>query len=82
MGGRGTFAAGNFVDFTYETVGYVNGVKVLKGKDGTGKPVFLNRHIRALLISSLSRTEHFTKCVFMTRIIFCTSKLVIIPRSR
>lgn len=37
MGGRGTFAAGNFVDFTYETVGYVNGVKVLKGKDGTGK---------------------------------------------
>ena len=37
MGGRGTFAAGNPVPYTYETVDYVNGVKVLKGMDGTGK---------------------------------------------
>jgi hypothetical protein len=37
MGGRGTFAAGKSVDYTYETVGYVEGIKVLKGIDGTGK---------------------------------------------
>ena len=34
MGGRGTFAAGNNVDYTYQTVGYIEGVKVLEGLNG------------------------------------------------
>ena len=34
MGGRGTFAAGNPVPYTYETVGLIEGVKVLKGLNG------------------------------------------------
>lgn len=43
MGGRGTFAAGNLVPYTYEVDtsfspdGKYNGVKVLKGMGGTGK---------------------------------------------
>lgn len=43
MGGRGTFAAGNPVPYTYEvdksfsTDGKYKGIKVLKGIDGTGK---------------------------------------------
>ena len=40
MGGRGTFAAGNEVEYQYETVGFIEGVKVLRRKDGkTGFPV-------------------------------------------
>ena len=31
MGGRGTFAAGNPVPYTFKTVGYVDGIKVLEG---------------------------------------------------
>lgn len=31
MGGRGTFAAGNHVAYTYETVGTIEGVKILRG---------------------------------------------------
>ena len=31
MGGRGTFASGNSVAYNYETVGKIEGVKVLKG---------------------------------------------------
>ena len=31
MGGRGTYAAGKNVPFTYETIGTVEGVKVLRG---------------------------------------------------
>ncbi len=31
MGGRGTFASGKNVPFTYETVGTIEGVKVLRG---------------------------------------------------
>lgn len=31
MGGRGTFAIGNNVSYVYETVGKIEGVKVLKG---------------------------------------------------
>lgn len=31
MGGRGTFAAGNNVAYTYETVGEIEGVKILRG---------------------------------------------------
>ena len=34
MGGRGTFAAGNNVAYTYETVGYIEDVKVLQGLNG------------------------------------------------
>jgi hypothetical protein len=31
MGGRGTFAVGNEVEYTYETIDFVEGVKVLHG---------------------------------------------------
>ncbi len=34
MGGRGTFAAGNFVPYIYQTVDIIEGVKVLKGLNG------------------------------------------------
>lgn len=34
MGGRGTFAAGNIVAYTYSTVGRIAGVKVLSGLNG------------------------------------------------
>ncbi|MCR5149379.1 MAG: hypothetical protein K6C35_10515 [Eubacterium sp.] len=34
MGGRGTFAIGNIVAYTYETVEVINGVKVLQGLGG------------------------------------------------
>jgi len=34
MGGRGTFAAGNIVAFTYKTVGMIGDVKVLVGTNG------------------------------------------------
>ncbi len=33
MGGRGTFAAGNSVAYRYETVGEINGVKILQKLD-------------------------------------------------
>lgn len=36
MGGRGTFAYGNYAPYTYETVGMVDDVKVLFGKPGSG----------------------------------------------
>ena len=31
MGGRGTYASGNNVPFTYEPIGKIAGVKILKG---------------------------------------------------
>ena len=31
MGGRGTFASGNLVAYKYETIGFIEGVKVLQG---------------------------------------------------
>lgn len=34
MGGRGTFAIGNTVAYTYETVSKIDGIKVLKGLNG------------------------------------------------
>ncbi len=34
MGGRGTFAAGNAVPYTYKTIGLIEGVKVLEGLNG------------------------------------------------
>ena len=40
MGGRGTYAIGNNVPYTYETIGYVDGIKVLQGMPGyKGLPV-------------------------------------------
>ena len=37
MGGRGTYAVGNNVPYTYETVGMHEGVKILTGKPGSGR---------------------------------------------
>lgn len=34
MGGRGTFARGNVVPYSYKTVGFINGVKILEGIGG------------------------------------------------
>ena len=34
MGGRGTFAVGSNADYTYETVDFIEGIKVLKGLKG------------------------------------------------
>ena len=34
MGGRGSFASGKSVAYTYKTVGKIEGVKILIGKDG------------------------------------------------
>lgn len=34
MGGRGTFAAGNPVPYSYETVGKIEDIKVLQGLNG------------------------------------------------
>lgn len=34
MGGRGTFAAGKIVPYTYETVGKIHDIKILKGTNG------------------------------------------------
>ena len=34
MGGRGTFAAGHSVEYTYETTGKIAGVKILSGRNG------------------------------------------------
>ncbi|MBR1747698.1 MAG: hypothetical protein IJ735_05770 [Clostridia bacterium] len=34
MGGRGTFASGNSVAYTYKIVGKINGVKILEGLAG------------------------------------------------
>ena len=34
MGGRGTFASGIIVPYTYETIGFIEGVKVLSGLNG------------------------------------------------
>lgn len=34
MGGRGTYAAGNDVEYTYQTVDKIEGVKVLEGLNG------------------------------------------------
>jgi len=33
MGGRGTFAAGRTVAYTYETVGFIDGIKILEPID-------------------------------------------------
>jgi hypothetical protein len=35
MGGRGTFAAGNSVPYSYQTVGTIEGVKVLQPVEGS-----------------------------------------------
>lgn len=35
MGGRGTFASGNAIPYTYETIGKIDGVKILKPMDSS-----------------------------------------------
>ena len=44
MGGRGTFASGNPVPYTYNTVGKIEGVKVLQGVDGSAKGLPAEAH--------------------------------------
>ena len=44
MGGRGTYASGNDVAYAYETVGYIEGVKVLRGKDCNSKGLPVESH--------------------------------------
>lgn len=44
MGGRGTFAAGNPVPYTYETVGKISGVKVIQGINGSSKGLPAEAH--------------------------------------
>lgn len=44
MGGRGTYAAGNNVSYAYETVGYIEGVKVLQGISNNSKGLPVESH--------------------------------------
>lgn len=44
MGGRGTFASGNTVPYSYETVGKIEGVKVLQGMDSNAKGLPVEAH--------------------------------------
>lgn len=44
MGGRGTFTAGNSVPYTYKTVGKIEGVNILQGKDGSSKGLPIEAH--------------------------------------
>lgn len=44
MGGRGTFASGNQVTYTYKTVGYIEGVKILQGKGLQAKGLPVEAH--------------------------------------
>lgn len=44
MGGRGTYAAGNNVDYTYKTVGKIENVKVLQGISGIAKGLPVEAH--------------------------------------
>lgn len=44
MGGRGSFASGNNVAYVYETVGYIDGVKILRGKDQRVKGLPVEAH--------------------------------------
>lgn len=44
MGGRGTFASGNPVPYTYNTIGNIAGVKVLHGIDSSVKGLPVEAH--------------------------------------
>lgn len=44
MGGRGTFASGNPVPYTYNTIGNIAGVKVLQGIDSSVKGLPVEAH--------------------------------------
>ncbi len=44
MGGRGTFASGKQVGYTYETVGMIEGIKVLQGLNGNSKGLPAEAH--------------------------------------
>ena len=58
MGGRGTFASGNPVPYTYNTVGKIEGVKVLQGVEHY--PAFpgyyptYEKHLKGILSSNIS----------------------------
>lgn len=67
MGGRGTFAIGNMVAYTYETIGFIEGIKILSGLNGKhGLPE--EAHSSHAYIK-LKKTERFMKCAFMIKII-------------
>jgi len=51
MGGRGTFASGNNVAYTYKTVDKIAGVKVLQPIDSKKVIVFHRRRIPLTVIS-------------------------------
>ena len=44
MGGRGTYASGNNVSYTYETVGKIEGVKVLQDGSRISKRICKQSH--------------------------------------
>lgn len=44
MGGRGTFASGNAVAYTYKTIDKIDGVKVLQGIDNNAKGLPVEAH--------------------------------------
>lgn len=44
MGGRGTFAVGNPVPYTYEMVGKIDGVKVIQGINSSSKGLPAEAH--------------------------------------
>ncbi len=50
MGGRGTFAIGNMVAYTYETIDFIEGIKILSGLNG--KHGFLKKHIQVMHTSN------------------------------
>ena len=70
MGGRGSYAAGNNVEYTYKTVGMVDGVKILQGIG--------NKH--GLPESSHSSEAYIKlkpdgmRCVFTIKNMFCIWK--------
>ena len=67
MGGRGTFASGNNVPYTFETVFKIEGVKVSKViLDENGKPVSNQHGLPAeshscWRISKSEKMKHFKK---------------------
>lgn len=44
MGGRGTFAAGNNVEYTYKTIGKIDGIKILQGVNSNAKGLPVEAH--------------------------------------
>lgn len=57
MGGRGTFASGDNVAYTYETVGYIEGVKVLQPKNASRSFKIPEECICQVVTSSWTKQE-------------------------